>query len=433
MFVLRKLIDSRTSDPCLTELPILCKWALLVEVASALMEHHRIGKYIPLSKLWKIRRFLKAYSPNINEHFLSKGKETIKETTDRASGTYELDVSVAKLSYKGESGGSTKRVTEQHVKRGYYDYIQQFEKLLMDTLLSSKSEITLIIDDLDEKERITDDHDTFLHFVKGVTDATRGFNRKLSTKRNGNSKIIILLRDDIVNFLHRKFTNTNKHFSSAVVELNWYKQRHVEPHEHPLLELVFYKLRSRIEKFTSLTDKELYDLLFPEAVYNMSAINHILNHSLGRPRDVIQYLNCVKANFPDSTSFHAKALRDSRKDYSKYFYKEIMNEIATYENVEELNELVNLLEAKRKWVLSYQEIEAFLFLNKSDYPAIKDLRSAVTALYRIGVLGNTWSVKGSDTRELINRYSWYHHPDGKDKADFTKKFMVHQGLWRRLG
>lgn len=244
-----------------------------------------------------------------------------------------------------------------------------------------------------------------------------------------NSKIVILLRSDILQDLNTRSSNLNKMVIDGSVNLNWIKSTKLDE-THPLMDLILSKIQKKC--YPNLSKKEVYKQLFSGVNYinKRPFIKYLIDNSFGRPRDIITFLNIIIEKYPDRTSFDEKMFTDAecRRDYSRHFSDEIKNELSIHCSEAELLSLLTLLKKFGRRNFEYAKLEKFFNDNKNSYNAIQDLKSSIEMLYKFGVLGNTWH--NSATNQY--NHTWAYREDGFPDADFGKKFCIHHAMRKEL-
>ncbi|WP_423748519.1 P-loop ATPase, Sll1717 family, partial [Bacillus cereus] len=102
--------------------------------------------------------------------------------------------------------------------------------------------------------------------------------------------------------------------------------------EHPLMEMILNKIQKSVKEYESLSKDELYKMIFFHRINEKDIISYLLDYSFGRPRDITRYLNLIIEKNPNAIAFNPKAFKDCAKEYSKWFYDELQNEVSINEN-----------------------------------------------------------------------------------------------------
>src|SRR5690606_38646288 len=240
--------------------------------------------------------------------------------------------------------------------------------------MSGRKETVLIYDDLDELEEKTDEDSNYYPILISMLETVKDINLLLKENGKKKSKFIILLRTDIIDNLHRYSSNSNKLITGSKVDLYWISKNYQSPEKHPLMEMLLNKIKISVPKYKYLDESTLYRLLFPKKIDNKEVIDYLINYSYGRPRDLISYLSIVIDNYPNSQFFDPRYFKDCAKEYSKWFYNELENEISISHNREMLFDCLRLINDLKRRTFHYDMIEEYFLENKSNYSNIKDLK-----------------------------------------------------------
>ncbi|PGM06384.1 FunZ [Bacillus thuringiensis] len=418
-YVLRKLIDTQFREMKPEELSIFWKWTLLYQISDTLNKKVGLRKKIPFTAEYKLAQFLKNIYPDdifkvkdVNKSF---GIKNSLKGDAKKKGLSELAVTAAHE--------NTAQVSTNYLTKEYFELISQLEELLYNCLKKEK-EIVLIYDDLDElDEKFGDDskhYQTLISMLETIKDLNIVF-KSLSKK---NTKIVVLLRSDIIDEIHKHSSNSNKLVTESEVNLYWIEKRSKKREEHPLMEMVLNKVQKSAEQYSSINKAQLYKMLFPRRINHKDAIVYLLDYSLGRPRDIIRHLNLVIEDSPEATNFDPAAFRNCAQKYSKWFYDELQNEISIHKNREMLRDGLRLINDMKKITFTYDLIKDHFTQKKEHYANIEDLKETISHLYKLGVIGNSWQHKNSDNYH----FSWGYRDDASNDPNFSQTFVVHSGL-----
>jgi hypothetical protein len=260
-----------------------------------------------------------------------------------------------------------------------------------------------------------------------MLETIKDLNLKLKNEGKQKSKIIILLRSDIIDDLHKYSSNSNKLITGSKTDLYWISKNYENPEDHPLMEMLLNKIRITVPSYSNLDNSSLYKLLFPKKIDNKEIIDYLINYSYGRPRDIIRYLTIVIDTFPDEKNFEPHFFQDCAQEYSKWFYNELENEISISKDKEMLLDCLKLINDFKKRNFDLQMIVSYFQENQLSYPNIKDLKEGLRSLYKYGVIGNSW-IHRKKRNKNIYHFSWGYRDDANNEPNFSQSFVVHYGL-----
>lgn len=421
-FKQQKLKDLDYRDLNQEELCSYWRWAILIELSQIIIGCHPTKSKLPNTSAGKLKRFLKG-----------KYENKLVELTD-----YSTSESVKKISKLGADLGFHKLETgseysfekflqlEKHYKpKEYYNLLEQLSRFVIKALNTQK-QIFLIYDDLDELEGRIDEDKFYRKLIVSMMETVKDLNFEIRKNTRSGSKIIMLIRDDIIDSLQSYSTNLNKLVTEAEVNLYWMDNSYNSPEKHPLMDLVLTKIQNSNSTLAHINKKKLYKSLFPKKIQDKEAIEYLLEHSFGRPRDIIRYLNIIKEEYPAATVFQPNFFKECGLKYSGWFYNELVNELSIHENSEFVNQSLELIKNFKKRTFDYNMICGYYNRNKELYPAISNIKDSIKCMYKFGVIGNSWM----DGMEY--KYSWGYRKDADNNPDYTKSFVVHFGLRKKF-
>lgn len=418
-YILRKLIDLQYREIKGEELSIFWKWTLLLQVGKVLLKGYKLRKKIPGTAEYKLNKFIETKYPEdifkIKDVNKSYGRKSLLKGDVKSKGVKDLGVAASRE--------DTAQISTNYIISEYFEVIGQLERLLFDCLKKEK-EVVLIYDDLDElEEKIGEDS---LHYrtLISMIETIKNLNIMFKNINKKNTKIIVLLRSDIIDEIHKVSSNSNKLITESKVNLYWIEKKATTRAEHPLMEMILNKVKKSAEEYSSLNKNELYKLLFPKKIRNKEVIAYLLDYSFGRPRDITRYLNLIIEDNPEDTYFDSTAFLDCAQKYSKWFYDELQNEISIHENKEMIQDGLRLINDIKKISFTYEMIDTHFTQKKEHYANIKDLKKTMSYLYKLGVIGNSWKHKGSK----YYHSAWGYRDDATSDPNFSQTFVVHFGL-----
>lgn len=420
-FTLRKLIDLQYRELKDEELSHFWKWTFLLQLSQSILNGDKWLKKIPGTAEYKLNKFRKKVYPED----IFKVKDFNKSYGTKSS--FKTDMkgkSVGEVGLAATREGNA-QVSTNYISKEYFELIGQLERLLFKCIKKDR-EIVLIYDDLDELEGKIGEESFYHRTLISMIETIKKLNIVFKELGKTNTKIIVLLRSDIIDEIHKSSSNSNKLVTESKVNLYWLEKNYKTSAEHPLMEMILNKVQKSVKEYSSLNKKDLYELLFPHPINGKDAIIHLLDYSFGRPRDITRYLNLIIDSNPKGTIFNPKAFRDCTNEYSKWFYDELQNEISINENKDMILNGLQLIHDIKRVTLTYDMIETYYKNNNEDYPNIKNLKDTLRHLYKLGVIGNSW--KHYNHGKVNYRYAWGYRDDTVSDPNFSQSFVVHYGL-----
>jgi hypothetical protein len=356
----------------------------------------------------KLKRFYEERYPSGN---YSIDKINIKNST-----TEKVDVNSLVKGIKSSCEANEIQDVEYR-KKNINEVLEQLEKIVY--CFIKYVPILLISDDLDEQNLNLLNDTSFKEFLIKYINVISEINLEIEKY---NSKCIIVIRDDILEALNSKSSNINKIITGSNVHINWCEKVSQLPWENDITKMILNKIKISANIDPETDDKEVYLHFFDKKIERKNCIEYLVSRSLGRPRDIVEFLSEIKEKNGDYKKFYPKAFRSVLSDYSNYFIREFKNELSIFYDSDFIEQGFNLLSSLNKSKFSFEEIEAFYQSNKDDFPKIESVKEILTIFYNVGLLGN----------EDNGAVSFSYRYDGKDKANFNVNFLVHYGAQKKL-
>lgn len=328
-FWICKLINIDEQELTNDYISVLCKWFLLYEIANSLLNKHRWLKHLPRCKLNKLRKFMLEYNDDTFYKIVSLSTTNNQEITGNLSHGISHSDKLQTSNFQHSAGIKTSDgVSYESTRKRFFDLIDYFEQLVFDCF-QINDHLLIILDDLDELKKEAGEQSE--NIIYNLITAAKKYNFYFNSRAK-SLKIIMLLRSDILNKMQGNHPNLNKIKTSCSIDLYWLLDSTHDKWDHPLISMIFHKIRASCEPYKNRSNKELFEILFPESIDKKNPLDFLLDHSLGRPRDIVTFLNCAKKEFPERTCFSATVLKETRKIYATNFYNEMLNQASFYKS-----------------------------------------------------------------------------------------------------
>lgn len=430
-----KLIEKKNDVLSNDEAVHFFKWMIYSEIYKMLKDINLNIRFRPTKKWFIERKNVNEYKRNIetltqiyNERYPKGNFEFIDFITSKEE-NLEGEIA-ADSSVKSKVRASKRKTnTKNNVKKEFYKVLGEVEELIV-SCLKQKS-VVLILDDLDELEIKIDNNRVPLTSIKKLIEAFKDINTLFLKKNVSPSKCIMLLRSDILKRLNKSSTNLNKVLADNTVELYWIDKDEKSPEKHVLMEMILNKIKCSSTEYKKLENKTLYYKIFPKDIDGDSALKFLLDHSFGRPRDIICYLDIISKKYPNETEFKDYMFKECRKEYSARFIDELYNEMNIHielEIIEDYLKLIRMLGYKSFFI---GQINKCYKDNKKEFKYIKDVNEVLETLYSFGIIGNSWKVNEGLPNESI-KFSWGYRKEGNPHINLKQKISVHYGLRNAL-
>lgn len=429
--ILRQFIETGKIDFEDSERELFIEFAILSELGKIILNNtkkiylsstpfawykiHRSMKYIDL--------VIKKRTPKENYYtnsFTAKFKQA-----DKLGTINDLNNISTKSSFSAETT-KEKETNHTYIKNPYYNILSELKENI--TFLLKYITVNLIFDDLDEYDDIITGNQKYIDFFNDFIKVTNRINSDIYHNNKKCSRVIIIIRSDMLQPLNNSSKNLNKIIADGQIKLNWIKKV-PKGKIHPLMELVVTKIRNSNVLLKNLSNEEIIKRFFCDTVRGIPLINYMLNSSFGRPRDIINMLNVIITQYQKSTKFSAKYFTKTRKDYSELFMNELRNELASHYESEQIDEcfwIIKKINKNEFWLSDLEQVISNSLEELNYYKTSKDFYNFA---YEYGIIGNVWLTSKTDSNNSNNKcYSWKYREDGRDIPDETQKFCVHFAL-----
>ena len=231
-----------------------------------------------------------------------------------------------------------------------------------------------------------------------------------------NVKILVFLREDILN--KASDPDLNKIKRDGYIPLTWTDDTE--------------NLKKIAELRLNLGNEgEIihWEDIFCEKVDKKESWDAVLEHTLYKPRDVLQFLVTCQEMYPQKERLRSSEIRKALKTYSReYFIEEMKNELSGYIEDEIINAVPSLFQ--RIGSRSFTVTELDKVLNDQIYKEETSLsitKQLLLVLFESGYIGQLIPTN-RNTGSVVFKYR-----NTGANVDFSQKFLIHRGVQRGLG
>lgn len=275
--------------------------------------------------------------------------------------------------------------------------------------------VIIIIDGLDDILRYKKSK---AEIISSLIRSVDYINDKCAQKRQ-KIKIVLLIREDIISMLNDP--DLNKIIQDGAIILNWSNRL------EELKQIV--NLRFQLSGMSAEEAKKCWEKIFPSKIRQKASWMHILDHTLYKPRDILQFMKYCQQEYPENESLSLSETQNVLKIYSnKYFIEEMKNELSGF--VDE--ELIYLIPTvfRRMGGRAFDLKEITRLFDEQCKKNISDdaIKTLLLYLFDAGYIGQLMPNVQSNKRSVIFKYR---NPTAR--IDYYQKFITHQGLHSGLG
>lgn len=357
---------------------LLYKWVILTQLIKLILTNQNVSS---LKEMKNLNSFISR-----NRGFIDIKNNEIKEIF-REKGT-SVNLEYFKRFY---TASFNKKMTIKEEKAEFYKLIPYLEETVLSILSKDKdNNYILIFDDLDVGYYSKSSQN--LLTLAELIRISRYYNNDFFKRNQLDSKIVVLLRNDIVKHL-RFNADMAKIFSSYSIELKWYEDEYRNQEDSLKLKKFIVKrivrnferlgiVYSHTNPFGAFVDETEY-WARPGAA-NKSCFKYIIEHTFFRPRDLIVLFNGI-----DSYKFDLPISRANMKTligkFANFTMLELHNELSASYLPQEIQSIFAILkEFKDKSKFRY----ITLFSNLENAGFKENARDIIDDLFDYSLIGN---------------------------------------------
>ena len=295
--------------------------------------------------------------------------------------------------------------------------ISNLNRLMINTILDLELDMNhfVLIDGVDDILRLKTSH---LEILSSLIRSVDILNERLFNKNNFSIKFLLFIREDILTLISDP--DLNKILRDGKISLNWVDN------PSDLKQIVELRLRmSNGSGEDSLWDS-IYD--FPLKRSGKSSWELLLEHTLYKPRDVLQFLEISRELYPNNEKVDYYEMMNTIKKYSSdYLIGEMKNELSGFIPDEAINSLTSVFQ---KIGTTQFRLDVFLrYMNdqttRNKSFEISTIKELLLKLFEAGYIGQIMD----DAGESVN----FKHRNPMTNIDFERQFIIHRGIVRGLG
>lgn len=342
-----------------------------------------------------------------NNFSLNEYKKDVKQLTKLKKG---VNIKGIGASFEKEFGFQPDSFVEQ---------MSMLNSKILDVITNSyngHNNIYILVDGLDDILRYKKEQ---LDILTSLIRSVNYLNDKFFEEDVG-FKIILSIREDILD----KVTDPdlNKIKRDGAIRLDW--SRNVEN----LKSIV--ELRLMYSEISDIEANEFLESLFPKKFRNKDSWDYILDHTLYKPRDILQFMITCQELFPEDNYLTYSKLKTTMKSYSSdYFINEMKDELSGFSDDEMINILPQIFKSIGSKKFNFAEFRQH-FSNQYPSKNIEDneLKLLLITLYNSGYLGQLINV-GKQRKASVN----FKYRNPTTTLDIDGTFIIHQGIQYGLG
>lgn len=276
---------------------------------------------------------------------------------------------------------------------------------------------------------IIDGVDDILRFKKNQLNMLSSLIRSvdyLNEKFYGNNisiKVILCIREDILATITDP--DLNKIKRDGAINIDW---SNAIDDLKKVVELRF--------QYSGVSEEEssgYWYKIFPKLIRNKDSWEHFLDHTLYKPRDILQFLKTCQDLYPNYETLGYKEMRRAIKEYSKdYFIEEMKNEVTGFIDDSMINMIPSVFQRIGDNKFSFYDfVKHFNQQGISSKNSEDELKHLLILLYEAGYVGQLIKSGGKYGRAYTSVIFKYRNHNSQ--IDMSQTFIVHKGIQAGLG
>ncbi|EOH1637212.1 hypothetical protein ACLSNP_002486 [Enterococcus faecalis] len=272
------------------------------------------------------------------------------------------------------------------------------------------------VDDILRTKKETSD------ILSGLVRAVHSLNQK-NVKIGNSVKFILVIREDIIKTISDP--DMNKIIQDSGYKLDWYGNK-------DLLALANKRfLLTRELSIINFDELSLWKNFFPEVINKAESWNYFLEHTMYRPRDIVQFLNQFIKSHPEKTSVNIIDFKNELRKFSQdYFFEEMKNELLGFLDDKIIDSLFQVLQKIGSARFNFKKFTDIYETSFPDY-TVEEMKSIMATLFNAGYVGMVRTVYDRRLKKNTN-YVNFKHKDPRLIIDYSNDFIIHKGLYSAL-
>jgi|GEM_PF-6045480 len=221
-----------------------------------------------------------------------------------------------------------RHVQTTEVKAPFFQIIEPLREALIEVLskgVNAKNEYFVVIDDLDQG------YTNSKNQQRAIVSLMRVISRMMPRFSVHSIKFfpLVLIRTDIMSQL-MEHADTNKIWAGFGQKISWYDHSTYLRNEEevPLRKLIESRVRYSYESADMPIPENLFDELFDNDFDGRVPFKLLLDKTLYRPRDVIEYLHMIKERYKNAYRISRNMIEECFGQFSAFLVDEWRNELS---------------------------------------------------------------------------------------------------------
>lgn len=287
--------------------------------------------------------------------------------------------------------------------------IERMQGVLSSVFLSKK--LFVLIDGVDDILRIKKNQlDILSSLIRSVDMLNQNFFEKKI-----DIKLLLFIREDIINQITDP--DLNKIKRDGAIHLSWVDNTN--------------DLKQIVELRFKLSDDQVlenWNNIFPHELQGKNSWEALLEHTLYKPRDVLQFLCTCQELYPNKEVLSYSDMKNAIKIYSRdYFIEEMKNELSGYIDDIMINTLPSTFQKLGRKSFTFETfVQVINDQSISKEYNEQDIRQLLLVLFESGYIGQLVN-SNRGKQSVVFKYR-----NSSAAIDYGQKIIIHRGIQKGL-
>lgn len=283
--------------------------------------------------------------------------------------------------------------------------------------------VRILLDELEVYRNSDHQYKRDLQMVRDLIFAVDHMNR-IFRQSGQNISFIAAVRNEVLSAVGPLGEEVSKIVDDFGTEISWVDRK--SNASHPLIGMLSHKLGLR---YKERGEKFFVETIFPEKIFHSPWSKYLIDHSLARPRNVVNRLRIIQERFGNDFEFTLNSFELTQDQYSRMALAELENSLSAIYPDEASKAIIRALQGGRPLVTVDTFSERLRVLDRSGQKGVshifeRGVSHVIENLFEFSAIGNSYKVQG----KKFDLWSFR----GERFPRMDKPFFVHQSLKRAL-
>lgn len=305
------------------------------------------------------------------------------------------------------------------------------ERYLPRVKFNPKVRNVLLFDELELFWNRPDQRERDLFLIRDLLYAVSRVNRKLG-ENSAAIGVVASVRSEVLTEVNRVGPEIARDVDDLGIRVNW-NVRSDDPTQ-PILRIVENKIKSSEIQFNEQPTADVWSVYFPRQAFSRDFKQYLLDNSMFKPRNIVTMLSLAKNYQGEAKAISINAIEQVQFEFSRKTWREIEEELSGEYSGDQVIAIKSILTGyKSEFTLEdiktrIAELSIYNNRVRDYFKGETAIINLIIALYKVGAIGNKYSVDGPVKSEI--RFGWIFRDSYDPLLD--KLFIVHESLKKYL-